>query len=202
MPDIAGELAHLSPLLSYGLLFAIVALESSGLPVPGETSIAAASLLAARGNLSLPIVIVVASTGAIVGDNVGYFVGRRFGRRAVLAGNIFHDRRERLLDEADAVFRAHGGKMVFFARWLPVLRFFGGPLAGISHMPWRRFFVANAAGGILWSTSVSLIVYYTGRQAGLTGLALVAAVLAVGAVIGHIAWRRLQNTPTSGAGEG
>jgi membrane protein DedA with SNARE-associated domain len=195
VPDIPGELATLPPLLCYALLFAVVALESAGLPVPGETSLATAALLAARGTLEIVAVIVVGAAAAIVGDNTGYVVGRSWGRRGLLAGRLLRDRRERLLDEAEGVFRNHGGKMVFFARWLPVLRVFGGPLAGISDMPWRRFFVANASGGILWATSISLLVYVTGRQQGTLGIAAAGAAFTAVAVGGHLLWSRLRTAP-------
>lgn len=159
--------------------------------MPGETSLTIASLLAARGRLTIEIVIIVAALAAIIGDNTGYLIGRRWGRRALLAGSLWHERRQHALDEADGVFRAHGGKMVFFARWLPVLRFFGGPLAGIAHMPWSRFAIANTSSAILWATSIGLLAYTTGRQ-GTTGIVVLATVLGVGTLGAHIAWRRLQ----------
>lgn len=195
MPNVAGDLAHLPALLCFCLLFAVIALESAGLPVPGETSLAAAALLAARGKLDLPLVIGVAALAAIVGDNVGYVIGHTYGRRGLLAGSFQHARRVRLLDEAESVFRRHGGKMVFFARWLPVLRIFGGPLAGISHMRWRRFFIANASSGLLWASSIAIIIYVTGRQQGTAGIAAVGAVFTAGALAGHVVWSRLRATP-------
>jgi len=191
--DIAHALGHLPPILSYALLFGLVATESAGVPVPGETSLTIASLLAARGYLTIEIVIVVAALAAIIGDNIGYFIGRHYGRRAMLAGKWWHDRRVRMLSEAETVFRAHGGKMVFFARWLPVLRFFAGPLAGMADLPWPRFFIANATSGILWACSIGLLAYTTGQQ-GTTGLIVLASVLGVGTFITHFAWRRLGAT--------
>ena len=114
--DIAHALGHLPALLSYAVLFGLVAAESAGLPVPGETSLTIASLLAARGHLTIEVVIAVAACAAIIGDNTGYLIGRKYGRRAMLAGSLWKHRRRELLDEADRVFRSHGGKIVFFAR--------------------------------------------------------------------------------------
>jgi undecaprenyl-diphosphatase len=194
--DIAHALGHLPAPLAYSLLFGLVAAESAGLPVPGETSLTLASLLAARGHLTIEFVIAVAAIAAIIGDNTGYVIGRRYGRSAMLAGRWWHERRVRMLDEAETVFRSHGGKLVFFARWLPVLRFFGGPLAGIAHLPWPRFFIANATSGILWACSIGLLAYTTGQQ-GTTGLIVLASILGIGSFITHFAWRRLRATSTN-----
>jgi membrane protein DedA with SNARE-associated domain len=177
----------------YGLafLFAIVALESAGVWVPGETALVAAGVLASRGNFSISAVIAVAAIGAILGDNAGYWIGRTFGRR------IVHriPRLDALLPRGERFFRRHGGKAVFLARFVAGIRVTGAWLAGISHMPWWRFLAWNAAGGIAWATAVGLVAYYLGRAAadliaryGLIGGGVLAALVLGGAAGVHF-WR-------------
>src|SRR6058998_1009306 len=124
-------------------------LESAGLPVPGETALIAASVLAAQGLVSLPAVIVVAAAAAIIGDNAGYRIGRAAGRR--------------MLPPAERFFAHHGGKAVFLARFMPGLRVIGALVAGIAGMARWRFLVWNVAGGVVWATSVALIAYCLGE---------------------------------------
>jgi membrane protein DedA with SNARE-associated domain len=178
----------------YGLafLFAIVALESAGVWVPGETALIAAAVLASRGHFSIAAVIGLAAFGAILGDNVGYWIGRIYGRRLFLR----FERLEALLPRSERFFKRHGGKAVFLARFLAGLRVTGAWMAGISHMDWWRFLAWNAAGGIVWATSVGLVAYYLGRAAadliaryGLIGGAAVAVLVILGAVAVHF-WRR------------
>jgi membrane protein DedA with SNARE-associated domain len=145
----------------YGLafLFVIVSLESAGVWVPGETALVAAGVLASRGHFSISAVIALAALGAIVGDNVGYWIGRIYGRRLF----VRFRRLEAVLPRAERFFRRHGGKAVFLARFVAGLRVTGAWMAGISHMPWWRFLGWNAAGGIAWATVVGLVAYYFGR---------------------------------------
>jgi membrane protein DedA with SNARE-associated domain len=158
-----GAVTHL--LLSYGLilLFAMVAMESAGVPLPGETALIAAAVLAQRGHYSLVAVIAVAAAGAIVGDNVGYWLGRKGGRELLRRTPIVRDYFERVLPPAERFFRRHGGKTVFIARFVAVLRVTAAWLAGISRMPWWRFLLWNAAGGIVWATLVGVVAYELGR---------------------------------------
>ena len=178
----------------YGLafLFAIVSLESAGVWVPGETALIAAGVLASSGRLSIAAVIAVAAAGAILGDNVGYWIGRRYGRRLLQRFGWL----DRLLPRAERFFRRHGGKAVFLARFVAGVRVTGAWMAGISHMPWWRFLAWNAAGGIAWATAVGLVAYYFGRAAadliaqyGLVGAGVVAAVAIAGGVGLHF-WRQ------------
>jgi membrane protein DedA with SNARE-associated domain len=148
------------------LLFVVVMLESFGLPLPGETAVIAFGLLAAQGHYSIVTVIVIAATAAIVGDNLGYWLLGRLGGRA-----LFHRwgwlRRysDRVLPRAERLMQRHGGKTVFFGRFVSVLRVAAAAVAGLAHMPWWRFFFWNASGGIVWATTVSLVSYYGGRAA-------------------------------------
>jgi membrane protein DedA with SNARE-associated domain len=156
-------------LLSYGLflLFVLVALESAGVPLPGETALVAAAILATpqHHHYSLVSVIVVAAAAAIVGDNIGYWIGRTGGRKLIERWGPVRRYAERVLPAGERFFAKHGGKTVFFGRFVAVLRVTAAWLAGITHMPWWRFFLWNAAGGIVWATGVGLLAYYFGKAA-------------------------------------
>jgi len=178
----------------YGLafLFLIVFLESAGVWVPGETALVAAGVLASRGHFSIAAVIALAALGAILGDNVGYWIGRIYGRKLF----VRFRRLEAVLPRAERFFRRHGGKAVFFARFVAGLRVTGAWMAGISHMNWWRFLFWNALGGIAWATGVGLVAFYLGRAAadlvseyGLIGGG-VAVGLAVAIFLGVHFWRR------------
>ena len=185
-------------LLDYGLvlLFVLVALESTGVPLPGETALIAASVLASQGHYSIVAVIVVATAGAIVGDNAGYWIGRKGGRALLRRIPYLRDYFARILPPAERFFERHGAKAVFFGRFVSILRVTAAWLAGISHMPWCRFLFWNAAGGVVWATAFGVVAYYSGRAAadainhyGLyAGIGL--AVLIVIAVVGIHFWRR------------
>jgi membrane-associated protein len=154
-------------LISYGLvlLFAVIAAESAGVPLPGETALVAAAILAERGHYSIIEVIAVAAAAAIVGDNVGYWIGRTGGRKLLERWGPLKRYSERVLPPGERFFRKHGGKTVFIGRFVSVLRVTAAWLAGITHMSWWRFFLWNAAGGIVWATGVSLLAYYFGTAA-------------------------------------
>ena len=178
---ITDWLLGLPPLLVYGALFAVVAAESSGLPVPGETSLIAVSILASQHQgISIELVIATAALAAIVGDNVGYVLGRHAGRRLLTREGRWLERRRRFLVRGEAFFERHGSRAVFLARWIPGLRVVGSWLAGAHHMPWRTFLLWNALGGIAWATTIGLAAYLLGhvvetifRTFGLVGLAVV-----------------------------
>ena len=152
-------------ILDYGLylLFLLVAVESMGVPLPGETALITAGVLASQGHYSIVAVIVVAATGAIVGDNVGYWIGRKGGRALLNRTPYVRDYFARVLPPSERFFRRHGAKAVFFGRFVSILRVTAAWLAGISHMPWWRFLFWNAAGGIVWATAFGLVAYYAGR---------------------------------------
>jgi membrane protein DedA with SNARE-associated domain len=148
---------HIDPtqwIADYGYLavFLIVFMETAGVPLPGEITLILAGVAAHRGNLDLPLVIVIGATAAIIGDNVGYVIGRYGGRRVVLR-LAHYGRVDSMLGWGERFFASHGGKTVFLARWTAGLRIFGAWIAGMTHMPWRTFFIWNAAGGITWATA-------------------------------------------------
>jgi membrane protein DedA with SNARE-associated domain len=162
--------------------------------VPGETSLIAAAVLASTGQLSLPVVFVVAIAAAIIGDNLGYLFGRRVGHGLLTRPGRWHEQRLRFLDEGEHFFARHGGKTVFFGRWLPVLRFTAALLAGVNEMPWRRFFVANALGATGWVCTVGTAAYLLGSSASslFEAIGLAALLALVLTIAGHFVWRRAQ----------
>jgi membrane-associated protein len=151
--------------IGYPVLFGFVAAESAGALVPGETSLIVAAALASQGQLSLPLVIAVAAGGAILGDNVGYLIGRKGLRRLIERPGRWAAGRRRLVERGERFFDRHGSAAVFFGRWLPGMRVVTSWLAGADRMPWRRFLLWNALGGIAWATTVGLLAYALGRGA-------------------------------------
>jgi membrane protein DedA with SNARE-associated domain len=140
-----------------------------------------AAILASQDKLSLSIVIAVAALAAIVGDNIGFQLGRHGARRLLERPGRFENRRQAFLRRGEAFFQRHGGKTVFLGRWLPFLRVTAAWLAGAHGMSWPRFLFWNAAGGILWAISVGLFAFVAGHvavrilhDAGYVVLALVA----------------------------
>jgi membrane protein DedA with SNARE-associated domain len=151
----------------YGLLilFVIVAAESSGIPVPGETALITSGVLASQGHFDIQWVIVVAAAAAIIGDNIGYWIGRKGGTKLLARWAFTRRLRDKYMPPARRFFDAHGGKTIFLARFVVVLRIFGAWIAGITHMPWWRFLLWNAAGGICWAVLVGLVAYFLGHAA-------------------------------------
>jgi membrane protein DedA with SNARE-associated domain len=172
----------------YAVVFVGVFLENTGLPVPGETALLAGAALAHFGRLSLVWVIVTATIGATLGDNMGFAIGRRGGRRFVERFGSRIGLTPARIEEFDRFFERHGAKTVFVARFITGLRVVCAILAGGSGMPWGVFLVFNAAGAVLWSTTIALVGYVLGRSwhtierliggAGLAGLLLVVALVA------------------------
>jgi membrane protein DedA with SNARE-associated domain len=147
------------------LMFALLMLESFGLPVPGETALIACSVLAAQGALPIAWVVIVGILAAIVGDNLGYWAARKGGRPLLARHRLTRAYAEKYLPRGERFFARHGGKTVFLGRFVAVLRVTAAWVAGISHMDWWRFLAWNAAGGIVWATLVSLVSYFLGDTA-------------------------------------
>lgn len=173
-----------------------VMIESSGIPFPGETMLLLASFYAAANphHLSLPLIIASAALGAIIGDNLGYTVGRTGGRAIVQRYGHYIGLKPEKLTQAEKFFARHGNKTVFFGRFIAVLRAWAAFLAGVNHMPWPTFLLYNAAGGILWATIFGTLGYYAGRLfhnnfgkvqqfAGTISLTIGAAIVVVALVI-------------------
>src|SRR3954469_1736025 len=142
----------------------LIGLESTGVPLPGETALIAAALLASRGRFAIEVVIVLAAFAAIAGDNLGYLIGRRGGRRGLGHPRLarFGDR---ILERGQPFFEKHGAKTVFLGRWITGLRIGAAWLAGVNRMHWPSFLFWNAAGGICWATSIGLLAYFLGESA-------------------------------------
>jgi membrane protein DedA with SNARE-associated domain len=176
-------LGTLPPMLIYVLVAAVILTESMGVPLPGEIALVSAALLAATGVTSPWGVAIAASIGAIVGDSIGYAIGRRGGRPLLERfGRKFPKHLgPPHLARAEEVFRKWGVWAVFFGRFIALLRILAGPLAGALHVPYRKFLMANAAGGIVWATGTTLVIYYLGRAAEkyLQGFSWIALALAV-----------------------
>ena len=176
---------------SYGYfaVFLIVAAESAGIPMPGETTLVSAAVFAGQGTLDIRLVIGCAALGAILGDNAGYWVGRENGFPIVVKYGRYLRLDEPRLKLGQYLFQRHGGKIVFFGRFVALLRAFAAVLAGINHLAWARFFTFNALGGIVWASLFGLGGYFLGRAfehyARPVGIAALIA-----AVVGAIAAQR------------
>jgi membrane protein DedA with SNARE-associated domain len=185
-------------------LFLFIAIETMGIPLPGETALITMAVLASRGHVSIEWVIVAAAAGAIVGDNVGFFIGRRYGRRLLSwDGGPFPEHRKRLLARAEPFFARHGPKAVFLGRWVAGLRVTAAWLAGSARMSWPTFTFYNALGGICWALSVGLVAYYLGhtaetifQTAGLAGLGAAAFAGVIAYAIHRLRGRRKAGAPT------
>jgi membrane protein DedA with SNARE-associated domain len=184
----------------YGLvvLFLLIGMESAGIPLPGETALVAAGVLAARGDMDIVAVIAVAAIAAIVGDNVGYWAGRLGGRRLLQRWGWLERHASRVLPWSERFFKRHGAKTIFFGRFFAILRVTAAWLAGVSKMHWWRFFFFNAAGGICWAVLIGLVAYYAGRAAadaisryGLIGGGAIVVLLVVGALVFRFVKRRM-----------
>ncbi len=160
------DVSKLVETFGYPLLFLVVMAESSGLPVPGETGLITAAVLASQGKMEIGIVIAVAAAGAIVGDNIGYQIGRKGGRWLLERPGRFQRQRRDVLVLGEPFFEKHGPKAVFFGRFILGLRVWASWLAGATKMRWRSFFLWNALGGICWATAIGLIAYFLGTAAG------------------------------------
>jgi membrane protein DedA with SNARE-associated domain len=176
----------------YWAVFVPVLLETAGLPLPGETSLLLAGVASSTGRIDLYWAIVVGAAAAILGDNIGYAIGRFGGRRLVLklahVGGV-----ERSLAWGEDYFERRGGVTVFLARWLPGLRIFGAWIAGMVHMKWWKFALWNAAGGICWATTIVLLGHFFGKSIHVVERVLGvggAIVLVLVVVAALVLWRR------------
>ncbi len=151
----------------YGYLavLLIVGLESLGVPLPGETTLVTAALYAgATHHLDIAGVIAAAAVGAIIGDNIGYLIGHWGGYRLLVRYGRYVRLGESRVKVARFLFLRYGGQVVFFGRFVSVLRTYAAFLAGTTRMPWRRFLIFNAAGGVLWSAVYGLSAFVLGSQ--------------------------------------
>jgi membrane protein DedA with SNARE-associated domain len=174
----------------YTVVFAGVFLENTGIPVPGETVLLAGGALAHFGRLSLARVIGTAIAGAILGDNLGFLIGRRYGRELADRHGSRIGLTAARLAMFDRFFERYGARTVFIARFITGLRVFGAVLAGSSGLAWPTFLFYNATGALVWATAVAVAGYALARSwatlerwigiTGLTGLAVVGLLIAIG----------------------
>jgi len=176
----------------YWAVFFGVMLENAGVPVPGETILLIAGYFAATGEFHLGFVMLIAATGAVVGDNIGFAIGHHYGRGILLRFGRFFFLTPKRLEYMEKYFARHGNKTILVARFITGLRVFAALLAGASKMPWRVFAFYNVAGAILWSVVITTLGYLFGQSlpllikwVGRSGTILLIAVLVIGVII----WR-------------
>jgi membrane-associated protein len=151
--------------VGYAAVFGLIAIETMGIPVPGETALIAGALLAQKGDIQIVPLVALAAAAAILGDNIGFAIGRKGGRRLFVRPGPFHAQRLRVVELGEPFFERHGPKAVFLGRWVSGLRIASAWLAGINNMRWRTFLPWNALGGILWACTVGFGVYALGHVA-------------------------------------
>jgi membrane protein DedA with SNARE-associated domain len=186
----AAQIVYLISTYGYWVIFVVVALESSGFPLPGETVLVAAAIYAGQtAKLDITSIILFAAAGAIIGDNVGYWIGRRYGTLFLQRFGPIVGIDARKLRLGQYLFMRWGGSIVFFGRFVAILRILAAVLAGVNRFDPMRFFTFNAAGGVIWALAFGLGAFFLSagfkRVEGPAG-----AVAAAGALIGLIAlWR-------------
>jgi membrane protein DedA with SNARE-associated domain len=198
-------LQAIPPLAVYALVAFVIGLESMGIPLPGEVALVSAALLATQHYVSPVWVGVAASAGAIVGDSIGFAIGRRGGQPLLdrLGRRFPRHFGPAHVAKAEQIFARYGMWTVFFGRFVALLRILAGPLAGALHMRYPRFLLANAAGGICWAGGTTAVVYYLGvvAEKWLSGFSWVALVLAIVAgicttlLLRHRTRRAMQTQP-------
>ena len=198
--EIEHLLQNLEPLVhAYGaaVVMVILTFESFGVPLPGESLLIFASVLAGRGELSLPPLMLGAWVGAVLGDNIGYLIGRRLGRTIVLRYGAKIGINADRLNRVEAYFERYGPVTVVFARFVNVLRQLNGVVAGMLKMEWKRFLVFNALGGAIWVTVWALAGFYLGKHVSdikviVHELEYAGGILGLGvliAALGYVVWR-------------
>ena len=189
MPVLA--LIKLASDLGYAATFGLIAIETMGVPVPGETALIVSAIAAHHGDLNIVVLIVLAASAAIIGDNVGFAIGRRYGRRVFTKEGPMYNQRLALLDMGEPFFAKHGPKAVFLGRWVSGLRIASAWLAGMNKMRWPTFVFWNALGGICWATGVGLGAFYAGHafEQVITKIGVFGAGAIVLAIVAFFYWR-------------
>ena len=184
---------HYMLVYGYWAVFFGVMLENAGVPVPGETILLIAGYFASTGEFNIALVMIIAASGAVVGDNIGFAIGHHYGRGFLLRVGRFFFLTPKRLEHMENYFESHGNKTILVARFITGLRVFAALLAGASRkMPWRVFVLYNMAGAILWSVVITTLGYLFGaslpllvKWVGRSGTILLIAAV----VIGVIVWR-------------
>lgn len=199
-----------SVMLAYGYrtIFFGVMLENAGLPVPGETILLVAGYFAAKGHFHLGWVMLTAAAGAVIGDNIGFAVGRRLGRQFFVRWGRWIFLTHARMEAIDRFFTRHGDKTILVARFITGLRVFAALFAGTSQMPWRRFVAFNLAGAVIWSVVISTLGYIFApsfhvleRWVGRSGAILLIAAVVIGLFVWKIKHYRSQQAALAKSGE-
>ncbi|MEU3457181.1 DedA family protein [Micromonospora sp. NPDC006766] len=194
MVDVQHWLSALPPGVVYLIVAGVIGVESMGVPLPGEIVLVSSALLAATGVVQPEWVAIAAATGAIVGDSIGYAVGRRGGRPLLerLGRRFPRHLGPAHLARAEQSFARYGAWAVFFGRFVALLRILAGPLAGALRVPYRRFLLANAAGGLVWAFGTTYLLYTVGRAAEhwIKDISWAGLVVAILAGLGSTWWLR------------
>lgn len=185
-----AQIAAILSTYGYWAIFLIVALESAGIPLPGETMLVGAAIFARlSGTMVIENIVVAAAAGAIVGDNIGYWLGREFGTKLLERYGHYVGLGAEKLRLGQYLFYRWGGAIVFFGRFFALLRILAASLAGANHLPPGRFFIYNATGGVVWACVFGYGAYFL--TAGFERIkGPIAASLACGLAIGlFYLWR-------------
>jgi len=180
----------------YWAVFFIVMLESAGVPLPGETVLVAAALYASMtGDLNIVAIVIAAAAGAGIGDSIGYWIGRRFGFPILYRYGPYVGLGEPRLKLGQYLFQRYGGGIVFFGRFVALLRMFAALLAGVNQFPWGQFLFFNVSGGILWAMVFGFGGYLFGEalERMTSPLAVITTTVAiVAAILGARAIRKYE----------
>lgn len=193
-----STLTHLLDRVGYPMVSVFVAIESSGIPFPGETMLITAAVYAGAGHLSIVWVIVAAAVGAVVGDNIGYAAGWYGGHALVARYGQYVRIRPEHLEHAEKFFDRYGDRTVFFGRFVAVLRAWAAFLAGTHRMKWPKFVLFNVAGGVVWAFVFGMLGYTLGNNLPL--LHRILSILGIGGVVvtgvvllvAFLVWKRRQ----------
>ncbi len=188
-------LQEIAKVYGYWAVFLGIALENTGIPLPGETIVIVGGFLAGSSELDYWLVLGSAIAGAVLGDNLGYWVGRVGGwSLLVRIGSIFRIR-EQQLEQAKDRYSQNAAQAVFLGRFVTILRIFAGPLAGITQMPYRLFLLCNLGGAAVWATAIVSLAYFLGKVVSLeqivgwvTQLGIASLLLVIGVLLIPIVW--------------
>ncbi|HYY09696.1 MAG TPA: DedA family protein [Kineosporiaceae bacterium] len=209
MSGVLHGLLNAPPALVYLLVALLVFGEAAvfaGFVLPGETAVVLGGVIAARQGIDLRLLVVLVVVSAVAGDSVGYEVGRHFGDRVLRWGPL--QRHEERLDRARAFLRERGAFAVFLGRWTAFLRAVMPGLAGVSRMPYRRFLLWNAIGGVVWGVTFCLVGYLAGnsyeaveRRIGVGGFVATVVLVVAVLVVLHLRRHRAEPGPSPAGGE-
>jgi membrane protein DedA with SNARE-associated domain len=170
--------------ISYLSLFIVVGIESIGVPLPGETALITAAIIAGTTHkLNIYLVILFVSLGAIIGDNIGFFIGRKLGNSFLRHYGTKIGLNKKRIKLGQYLFIKYGGKIVFFGRFVAILRVLAAFLAGANMMEWKRFFIFNVAGAITWATAYGILGYLFGEKIRQFGLGMKIIIFGISIVI-------------------